>query len=121
MKNKLKTQDKFSLGQIGSNIRFNIMNALGTGSASSEPNLAKKESLSNPKDKNNINFNIFPSWDDKAGSNYGTINEVDEDNESVSYQHTNLEGSKVGVSSENDEGKDKEDKKKQVDKIMKKR
>jgi len=62
LKPKLTTQNKFSLGQIGSNIRFNLMNALGTGSASIEPNLTKKESVGNIKDSNSNNyFNIFPS------------------------------------------------------------
>lgn len=81
------------MGQIGSNLRFNIMNAFGTGSVSSEPNIIKRTSTSHNTNPNsdNLNANIFPSSNEISSTQFDTIHEEDEDNqESVSKDRLNV-------------------------------
>lgn len=77
------------------------MSAFGTGSSSSEPNLSKKESLSNSKSRINQSSKLS-SYDDKSGSNFGIINEMDEDDESVTNRPTNFDGVKINNESESE-------------------
>lgn len=75
------------------------MSAFGTGSSSSEPNKNKIDSNSNSNSRIDQS-SILSSQDDKSGSDFGIINEVDEDDESVSNRPINLDGMEINNGSE---------------------